>query len=403
MQVSDVVVTGLGVVSALGPDAEAFAARLRSGESGIGKLTLFDASGSRSDLVGQAPEPPLPASLSLPPRSSRPDRFGLAAALAAVEQAGLGPDLLRPAAVLFGTGCGGAQETEAYLRQTVAGPWPPVGELVPHQPASVTDLVGRILGAAGPRATIMTACSSSAIAISQGRDLILRGHTDVAICGGAEGLCRLTMAGFSALRATSPEACRPFDRDRKGLNLGEGAAVLVLESAEHARRRGARPLARIVGAGLSCDAHHMTAPHPQGEGALRAMRAACQDAGLSPESIGYINAHGTGTPHNDAAETAAVRGLLGSGSGKVPMSSIKSMVGHTLGAAGAIEAAASVLSLLHGFLPGTANLENPDPAFGEAGDFDFLVGPAREQPVDTVMSSSFAFGGNNAVLIFSRA
>lgn len=403
MQMNEVVVTGLGVVSALGPDAEAFTARLRSGESGIGKLTLFDASGCRSELVGQAAEPSFPASLSLPPRSSRPDRFGIAAALAAIAQAGLDGAALHRAAVLFGTGCGGAQETEAYLRQTLAGPLPPAGELVPHQPSSVTDLVARRLGATGPRATIMTACSSSAIAISQGRDLILLGHSDVAICGGAEGLCRLTMAGFSALRATSPEPCRPFDQERKGLNLGEGAAVLVLESAQHAQRRGARPLARILGAGMSCDAHHMTAPHPQGEGALRAMQAACLDAGLSPESIGYINAHGTGTPHNDAAETAAVRSLLGARSGQVPMSSIKSMVGHTLGAAGAIEAAASVLTLQHGFLPPTANLEHPDPAFGAPGDFDFVVGTAREQPVDIVMSSSFAFGGNNAVLIFGRA
>ena len=400
---SEVVVTGLGVVSALGPDVESFVAGLRSGHSAVDKLTLFDPSGSRSELAAQAPEPRFSASVTLPPRTSRPDRFGLAAAFAAITQAGLAPSELAQAAVLFGTGCGGAADTEGYLRAVLHGETPDLGELVPHQPAAVTDLLARLIGSRGPRSTIMTACSSSAIAISQGRDLIRLGRADVALCGGAEGLCRLTTAGFSALRATSPEICRPFDEARKGLNLGEGAAVLVLESAEHARRRGARPLARFLGAGLSCDAHHMTAPHPQGEGALRAMRAACVAANISPADVGYINAHGTGTPHNDAAETAAVRRLFGAHARNVPLSSIKSMVGHTLGAAGAIEAAASVLSLLHDFLPPTAGLLTPDPAFGPADDFDFIIGKTREKSVDIVMSSSFAFGGNNAVLLFARA
>jgi 3-oxoacyl-[acyl-carrier-protein] synthase II len=382
---------------------EAFAAGLRRGRSAISKLTLFDTSGCRSELGGQAAEPVLPASLSLSPHASRPDRFGIAAALAAVQQAGLSQAHLRHAGVLFGTGCGGAMETESYLREVLGGRLPAASGLIPHQPSAVTDFVAGLLGSVGPRTTIMTACSSSAIAISQGKDLIALGQAEVAVCGGAEGLCRLTTAGFGALRATSSEPCRPFDKDRKGLNLGEGAAVLVLESAAHARRRQAWPLARLLGAGLSCDAYHMTAPHPQGDGALRAMRAACADAGIFPEAIDYINAHGTGTPHNDSAETAAVRALLGERSAKVPLSSIKSMVGHTLGAAGAIEAVASVLSLREGFLPPTANLETPDPAFGGSSDFDFVMGPAREQAVDVVMSSSFAFGGNNAVLIFARA
>jgi 3-oxoacyl-[acyl-carrier-protein] synthase II len=244
----------------------------------------------------------------------------------------------------------------------------------------------------------MTACSSSAIALSQARDQIALGRVQVAVAGGAEGLCMLTLAGFGALRATSPEACRPFDVDRKGLNLGEGAAVLILESEAHARARGARIYARFVGAGLSCDAHHMTAPHPEGAGALRAMQAALKDAQLGPEAVGYINAHGTGTPHNDAAESAAVRQLLGARAAQVPISSIKSMVGHTLGAAGAIEAVASVVSLHEGFLPPTVNLQTPDPAFG----LDLIMGEARAQRVQVVMSSSFAFGGNNAVLLFTQ-
>lgn len=412
MKPDDIVITGLGVISALGPGLPAFLAGLRGGKTAIGKLSRFEASGGRSDLVGQAPEPRFRASFQLPRYASRPDSFGLAAALAAVEDAGLrGPDLAH-AAVCFGTGVGGAESTEGYLRQLMqkspgAPPPPILGPLTAHQPAAVTDLVARVLSARGPRATFMTACSSSALSISQGRDLILLGQTDVAICGGAEGLCPLTTAGFSALRATSPELCRPFDRDRKGLNLGEGAAVLILESGEHARRRGARIYARLVGTGLSCDAYHMTAPQPEGGGAVLAMRAACRDAGLSPEAIDYVNAHGTGTPHNDAAETAGLRQLLGAATGRVPVSSIKSLLGHTLGAAGAIEAVASVLSIVHGVLPPTAQLVTPDPAFAGGGgaspDFDFIMGTARQARCQVVLSNSFAFGGNNAALLFAAA
>ncbi|MFO0577910.1 MAG: beta-ketoacyl-[acyl-carrier-protein] synthase family protein [Polyangia bacterium] len=394
-----VVITGLGVLSALGPDLQAFAAGLRSGRTGIRRMTLFDASDCRSELAGECAEPSFASSLTLPSRTSRPDRFGLRAALDAVADAGLSPEKLTGAGLIFGTGTGGAADTEDYLRQLLAGGLGAPGQLISHQPSAVTDLVARVLGLRGPRSTVMTACSSSALAISQARDLIQLGRAPIMLAGGAEGLCRLTSAGFGALRATSPELCRPFDVDRKGLNLGEGAAVLVLESESHARRRGARIHARLLGSGLTCDAHHMTAPHPEGEGALRAMRLALTDAALGPEALGYINAHGTGTPHNDAAESTAVSRLLGERRRAVPMSSIKSMVGHTLGAAGAIEAVASVVALTHGFLPPTVNLMTPDPAF----DLDFIPGAAREQQVDVVLSSSFAFGGNNAALLFGRA
>ena len=222
----------------------------------------------------------------------------------------------------------------------------------------------------------MTACSSSATAIGYAADRIRLGHVDVALAGGAEGLTRLTYAGFGCLRATAPgdEPCRPFDAERKGLTLGEGAAVLVLEDYERARARGATILAVVAGWGITADAHHMTAPHPEGEGAARAMRMALDDAKLSADAIGYVNAHGTGTPHNDAAETLAIKRVLGARAPSVPVSSIKSMVGHTLGAAGAIEAVASVLSLARGFLPPTVHLRTPDPAFG----LDYIPGAARE-------------------------
>jgi 3-oxoacyl-[acyl-carrier-protein] synthase II len=394
-----VAVTGLGAVTALGSDVAAFEAGLRAGRCGVAPVTLFDATEFRTQLGAQCPDPSPPLDEDRLAGASRPDRFGLQAAFEAVAQAGLSARELEKAALLFGTGTGGAAITEVYFRRWVAGDQPQAGMLVPHQPASVTDLVARHLGVRGPRSTIMTACSSSATAIGYAADRIRLGHVDVAIAGGAEGLCRLTWAGFNCLRATSPEACRPFDAERKGLNLGEGAGVLVLESEAHARARGATVLAWLAGWGVTADAYHMTAPHPEGDGAARAMQAALDDAGLTPDDVGYVNAHGTATPHNDAAETAAIKKVLGERAPSVPVSSIKSMVGHTLGAAGAIEAVASVLTLRSRFVPPTVNLQTPDPAFG----LDFVPGRARELAVDVVVSNSFAFGGNNTALAFTRS
>lgn len=392
-----VAVTGIGVVSALGPDCESFADGLRAGRSGIRPLTLFDTAGFRATLAAQAPEPApsLPADKLL--TASRPDKFGLQAALEAVAHAGLDARALGGAAVVFGTGTGGLTTTEEFVR---AGDGP-ASLLLPHQPASVSDLVARHLGARGPRTTIMTACSSSATAIGYAADRIRLGHVDVALAGGAEGLTRLTYAGFGCLRATAPgdEPCRPFDAERKGLTLGEGAAVLVLEELERARARGATVLAIVAGWGITADAHHMTAPHPEGDGAARAIQMALDDAKLPADAVGYVNAHGTGTPHNDAAETLAIKRVLGARAPSVPVSSIKSMVGHTLGAAGAIEAAASVLTLARGFVPPTVHLRTPDPAFG----LDYVPGAARELAVDVVLSNSFAFGGNNTALLFARS
>jgi 3-oxoacyl-[acyl-carrier-protein] synthase II len=395
-----VVVTGMGVVTALGPNLAAFAEGLRAGRSGVrDQVTLFDTADFRTSLGAQAPEPELPAEVAALGPASRPDRFGFAAALEAVADAGLTPAELREAALLFGTGTGGAHITEVYTARYKNADAPAPGMLVPHQPSSVTDLTARLLGINGPRTTIMTACSSSATAIGYAADRIRLGHVRVALAGGAEGLCRLTYAGFNALRATSTTRCRPFDAGRDGLNLGEGAAVLVLEDEAHARARGARILCRFGGYGVTADAYHMTAPHPEGDGAARAMRAALADANLPPDAVDYVNAHGTATPHNDAAETAAIKAALGARAERIAVSSIKSMVGHTLGASGAIEAVASVLSLAQGFIPPTVNLETPDPAFG----LDFVPGQARKAELGVVLSNSFAFGGNNTALVFTRA
>ncbi|MCU1277015.1 MAG: hypothetical protein JWM53_561 [bacterium] len=391
-----VAVTGIGVVSALGPDAASFEAGLRAGRSGIRPLTLFDPAGFRATLAAQAPDPTPPVDEAFLATASRPDRFGLQAAFEAVAHAGLDARALADAAIVFGTGTGGLTATEAFVK---AGDGD-ASLLIAHQPASVTDLVARHLNVHGPRTTIMTACSSSATAIGYAADRIRLGHVEVALAGGAEGLTRLTYAGFGCLRATAPgdEPCRPFDAERKGLTLGEGAAVLVLEDFERARARGATILAIVAGWGITADAHHMTAPHPEGEGAARAMRMALDDARLSADAIGYVNAHGTGTPHNDAAETLAIKSVLGARAPSVPVSSIKSMVGHTLGAAGAIEAAASVLSLARGFVPPTVHLRTPDPAFG----LDYVPGTAREAQIEALLSNSFAFGGNNTVLAMTR-
>ena len=398
-----IAITGLGAVTALGPDVSALERGLRAGTTGIRPLTLFDTSGFRTRLAAEAATPALPSeAISLdksPVPLSRPDRFGLAAAAQAIVHAGLTAEILHAAALVLGTGTGGIQLTESYVERAHAGEIaPPTALLVPHQPSSVTDLVGRHFGIHGPRTTIMTACSSSATAIGYAADRIRLGHVKIAIGGGAEGLCRLTYAGFGSLRATSPDPCKPFDQSRTGLTLGEGAAMLVLEDEAHARARGATIYAYLAGYGITADAHHMTAPHPEGEGAFRAMRAALDDAKLSSDAIDYINAHGTATPHNDAAESAAIRRLLDARAENVPISSIKAMVGHTLGAAGAIEAVASVLSIHRGFIPPTLNLETPDPAFGK---MDFVPGKSRDQKIRTILSNSFAFGGNNTCLAFT--
>ncbi len=394
-----VAVTGLGAVTALGAGVNALSDGLRQGRSGVRPVTLFDTEGFRTNLAAQAPDPAPPIDGKLLENHSRPDLFGLQAAFEAVKHAGLTDDAMAGAALVFGTGTGGAGITEVYYRRYRAEEHPPASMLVAHQPASVTDLTARHLGIRGPRTTIMTACSSSATAVGYAADRIRLGHVKVALAGGAEGLCRLTYAGFNCLRATAPDPCRPFDVERKGLNLGEGAAVLVLEDWEHARARGAHILAEFAGYGITADAYHMTAPHPQGDGAARAMKAALDDAHLDAHQVGYINAHGTATPHNDAAETAAIKTVLGAHAPQVPISSIKSMVGHTLGAAGAIEAVASVITLWHEVIPPTVNLPNPDPTFG----LDYVPDTARNQRVDVVLSNSFAFGGNNTALAFIRA
>lgn len=402
----DVAVTGLGAVTALGGDVAALAAALLDGRCGIGALTLFAYVG-RCRIAAQVPEP-VPATLddgALPRatarRLSRPDRFGLIAARQACRQAGLDPTTRRGAAVFVGASVGGMRDTEEAWgrRRRDEDTRFRLSQLLGTPISTTAGVVGQALGAFGPRATFSTACSSSALALGEAAAAIRRGQTPVAIVVGADALCRLTYAGFDALQALDPEPCRPFAADRGGLSLGEGGAALVLEDLAHARARGARPLAIVLGCGTATDAHHVTAPHPEGVGAETALRSALASGGVPAAAVDYVNAHGTGTRQNDAMEVGVLRRVFGDRVGGIPISSSKAQLGHCLAAAGAVEAVVTVLAVDGGVLPPTANLRTPDPAWA---DLDLVRTPGRRQPVEVAVSSSYGFGGHNVSLVFGR-
>jgi 3-oxoacyl-(acyl-carrier-protein) synthase len=271
----------------------------------------------------------------------------------------------------------------------------PAGRLVSMPVHATADVLGSLLGCRGLRATLATACSSSANAIGLAADLIQEGRADAMLAGGADAHCKMTYAGFNSLQALDPQVCRPFDRRRAGLSLGEGAAMLVLEEEGRARKRGATVFAEFAGYGTSADAHHMTAPDPAGRGAVAAMRRALAEARVDPADVGYVNAHGTGTPQNDPIETRAVKTVFGEHARRLAVSSTKSQVGHCLGAAGAIEILATVLALHHGFVPPTVNLDEPDPEC----DLDYVPGVARAERVRIALSNSYGFGGNNTSVV----
>jgi 3-oxoacyl-[acyl-carrier-protein] synthase II len=393
-------ITGIGVISALGPDRATFLSALREGRSGIRPLTLFPGDGQRTPWVGQAPDPHPPASVGSTRRRSRADLLALQAAAEALDDAGLSPAQRGDTALILGVGSGGAQLLGEYLAQLTrrGEARAPLAWLVPHQPASSTDVVAHRLHLEGLRFTLMSACSSSATALGIGRDLIRVGRARRVLAGGAEALCRLTVGGFSALRAMDDQPCRPFHVDRRGLTLGDGAAMLVLEELDEARARGAHVYAELAGYGVSADAHHLTAPPPDGHGAVAAMRAALRDAGVDPGDVQYINAHGTATTHNDAVEVAAIRTVFGAHADHLAVSSTKAMTGHALGAAGAIEAAACALAICERVIPPTLRLDHADPAC----DLDLVPLVPRAAELEVVLSNSFAFGGNNTSLVLRR-
>jgi len=401
-----VAVTGLGAVSPLGWGLGPLWDGLRSGQTAIGPFDRFDHSGHRTHVAAQvdlAAEPERPRGKPL--RLSLADRFAVAAAREAVAQAAI--DFGRCAertGVFFGTSTGGMIETEAYLETLFAamagrGKPPSTSLLASQQNNGPGDAVARDLGIGGPVQTVSAACASGAMAIGDALRAVRRGDVDVAIAGGSDSLCRLTYGGFNALRAVDERACRPFRGDRAGLSLGEGAAVLVLEPLERALARDARPLAFVAGEAATCDAHHMTAPHPEGMGAAEAIRGALADAQLDPSEIDFVNAHGTGTPLNDAAECAALAAVFGDRAPDLPVTSTKALVGHLLGSAGALEAVVTILCLLEGEVH-----PMPDDGASDPGiRLRLVLGrPLRLARARHALSTSLAFGGANAALVFTR-
>jgi 3-oxoacyl-[acyl-carrier-protein] synthase II len=406
-----VAVTGVGAVTPLGLTAESTWGAMREGRSGIGRITLFDAGSTASQIAGEVKG--FDPSAWLGPREVRHcDRFALlaiAAAKMAVDDSGLdigwvGGDRV---GVLVGSGIGGTSTWEEQHRILLEkGP----GRVSPFFiPMLISDIAaGRIameLGAKGPNLSIATACATSAHTIGEASEIIKRGDAEVMIAGGSEAsVGPLAMAGFCAMRALSrrnddPEAAsRPFDRDRDGFVMAEGAGVIVLEEMDLAKRRGARIYGELVGYGMSADAYHITQPCPDGDGMARAMEVAIADANLRADDIDYVNTHGTSTDVGDVAETLALKRVFGERAKQVPCSSTKSMTGHTLGAAGGIEFIACLFALRDSVVPPTINLDTPDPEC----DLDYVPNQSRETPVRTAMSNSFGFGGHNAILIVRR-
>jgi len=398
-----VVVTGLGAVTSLGNDLASTWGGLVSGRSGIGPITLFDASGFRTQLAAEVKELPAGLDPRLTRRLSRTDVIGLTAAAEALADAELDLDREDPSriGVVLGAGVSGLLDSENYFRDLLArgARRARPTKVLNHPPDQTTDRIAERWGFLGPRSTITTACSSSATSLGYAADLIRHGFCDVVVTGGADTFARLTHGGFNALRSVDPEPCRPFDRRRKGLTIGEAAGLLVFEDEAHARRRGARLRGRFLGYGVTSDAHHMTQPEPTGEAGARTIAACLRASGLNADDVDYVNAHGTATPQNDSAETAALKRALGNRAREIPLSSIKSMLGHCLCAAGAIEAVSTVRTIETGLIPPTIRLEEPDPEC----DLDCVPNVVREARVKIALSNSFAFGGNSTVVAFGAA
>jgi 3-oxoacyl-[acyl-carrier-protein] synthase II len=414
-----VVVTGLGALTPVGNTVEEFWAALMQGRSGIGPITKFDAeakteSGEFQFATRIAGEVRNFDELKYVERKEarRLDpylKYALACAVMAVQDSGLDTGKVDGTrfGTLIGSGIGGITTLLDNHRTLLdRGPDRVSPFFVPMLIINMASgLVSMRFGAKGPNSSVVTACATGNHAIGDAFKIIQRGAADVMIAGGAEAIIvPLTIAGFCSMKAMSTrndepqKASRPFDAGRDGFVCGEGGGILVLESLEHARRRDARIYAEVIGYGMTGDAHHMTAPDPEGDGAARAMAGALADARIAPGEVGYINAHGTSTPYNDKFETIAIKRVFGAHARKVAVSSTKSMTGHLLGAAGGIEAIATVLALHHGTLPPTMNYETPDPDC----DLDYVPNQARKQDVELALSNAFGFGGTNATLAFRK-
>ncbi|MCZ6688214.1 MAG: beta-ketoacyl-[acyl-carrier-protein] synthase family protein [Planctomycetota bacterium] len=396
-----VVITGIGAITAFGAGTGPLIDGLLSGRTGIRPIEIFDTSRYRTKVAAEISTiPELELNRREQKGMSRCDRLAVTAAEEALRAADWESIPSERIGIVFGAGAGGMLEAERYFRRfleegaTTRARWRCLGSQLPN---AATDWLAVRFGTKGPKATISTACSSSATAIGYGADLIRAGEADAILAGGAEALCEVTFAGFNSLRAVDPAGCRPFDRDRNGLSLGEGAAAILLERESLARSRGVKPLARMRGYGITADAHHMTTPPEDGRGATAAIRQALRTTGLEPEEVDFISAHGTATRANDVVEARAIARTFGESAAHTPVHSIKSSVGHCLGASGAVEAVALLLSLESGAVPATYGLEHQDESMPT---LDLVRGSPRRRPLRIGMSNSFAFGGNNTVLIF---
>jgi len=400
MKSKRVVITGMGIFCSIGKSVDEFAQSLKEGRSGIGQITLFDTSKYPSrigaEVRGYQPEKYFKKRELK--RLSRTDQLGLIAAEEAVKNSGIDSYPPEEIGVCLGAGAGGMFEAETYHREILLKGKSSPSLIFPFIPSFTTSRIAERFGFSGPKVTITTACSSSATSIGYGADLIRKGEAKAVVCGGSDSLCELTFGGFNSLKAMDPSPCRPFDRKRAGMSLGEGAAILILEDLEGAMARGAKIYAEFKGYGIGGEAHHITAPEPNGFVEARVMKEAMEEGGISPDQVDHINAHGTGTPLNDKVETIAIKKAFGERAYAIAVSSIKSMVGHCLGSAGAIEAVASVLSIVYNFIPPTLHHREGD----EDCDLDYVPEKSREKEVKVVLSNSFAFGGNCTTLVFGK-
>jgi 3-oxoacyl-[acyl-carrier-protein] synthase II len=406
-----VVVTGIGLVSSLGIGTSENWHALLAGTSGVGRITKFDPSGFSSQIAAEVKgfDPLQFVDKKDVKKMDVFIQYAIAASQFAMDDSKfvVGSHNATDVGVFIGSGIGGFETIEREHRALLNGGPRRVSPF--FIPSAIINLAsGHVsirFGAKGPNLASCTACSASAHAIGDSFEIIRRGDAEVMIAGGSEAaITPMSVGGFGAMRALSTRnddpgmACRPFDKDRDGFIIGEGAGVVVLEELEHATRRGARIYAELVGYGMSADAFHITAPSEDGDGAVRAMQLALKKAGIEPEHVDYINAHGTSTPFNDRLETLAIKRCLGEHAGRVAISSTKSMTGHLLGGAGGLEAGISALAVYHQAVPPTVNLDNPDPDC----DLDYVPHSSRELKVQYALSNSFGFGGTNAALLFKR-
>lgn len=406
-----VVVTGVGMLTPVGMDTETTWEGLINGKSGIGPLTFFEDKDFPTQIAGEIKGFEAAQYIELK-EIKKMDRFihlAIAASQMAMDDAGLKttPENADRVGVMVGAGIGGLPAIERYYKAYLEKGYRKISPfMIPM--LIINEASGQIsirFGAKGPNSAVVTACATGTHCIGDSFKMIQRGDADAMIAGGTEScICPIGMGGFCAMKALSTRndepqrASRPFDAQRDGFVMGEGAGVVILEELEFAQKRGARIYAEVIGYGLSGDAYHLTTPAPNGEGAARCLSMAVKDAGISPMDMGYINAHGTSTKYNDEYETMAVKTVFGDHAYKIPMSSTKSMTGHLLGAAGGVEAVITILAMERGVLPPTINLENPDPEC----DLDYIPNKARKAAVDVAMSNSFGFGGTNASLIFKK-